>query len=85
MRRQSLPAPERHASEEVIDATAHVADLIRADIYDGELLHQTERLVHAHATQDELRLRMLDRAARALTPEQRRKLSHMVAEQHALE
>src|SRR4029077_9604536 len=40
----SLPA-QQHASEDVIDATARVADLIRAQVFDDELLRLTEKLL----------------------------------------
>ena len=80
----SLPA-QRHASEEVIDATARVADLIRAQVYDDQLLHLTERLAQAHSTQSELHRKLLERAARALTPEQRRMLGRLDARKRVVD
>jgi hypothetical protein len=79
----NLPA-QRHASEEVAGTTGRVVDLIRAREYDDELLHTTEKLVRAYQMQGELQQKMLARAARALTPDQRQQLSRLVPEKRVL-
>jgi hypothetical protein len=80
----SLPA-QQHSSEEVIDATAPVAEQVRAQLFDEQLLRLTERLARAGSTQSELHWKLLERAAGALTPEQRRKLARVAAEDRAME
>jgi Spy/CpxP family protein refolding chaperone len=80
----SLPA-QRHASEDVIDTTGRVVDLIRAAVYDDQLLHMTEKLVNAYSSQDEVQQKMRERAAHALTLEQRQKLIRLIAQKRVLE
>ena len=80
----SLPA-QRHASEEVIDTTGRIVDLIRAQVYDEQLLHMTEKLVNAYSSQDEVQQKMREGAAHALTREQRQKLIRLIAQKLVLE
>ena len=79
-----LPA-RRNAGEEVIGLTARVAELIRADVYDDQLLHVTEQLLKARSVQWELHRQMLERTARALSPQQRKTLTRLVAERRVME
>ena len=74
----NLPA-RVHAGEEVIDLTARVGTLIRSDVYDDELLRLTEQLLKAYSVQWELHRQMLAPTTRALSPQQREKLTRLIA------
>jgi hypothetical protein len=74
---ESLPA-RRRACEEVFSLTREIANRIDAGDYDDDLLHLTERLAKAESTEGEVRRRMLERANRALSPEQRVSLSQLL-------
>jgi hypothetical protein len=75
----SLPA-QQHASEEVFGLTGQIAHRIDAGDYVDESLHLTERLAKAQSTEREVRRHMLELADRALSPEQRERLSRLVDE-----
>jgi len=75
---QSLEA-RRHASEEVMELTGQITELILARVFDEQLLHLTEKLTKARYDQGELSRRMFDLAAQTLTPEQREMATHLSA------
>jgi Spy/CpxP family protein refolding chaperone len=61
----------RYASEEATQLTEQITELIVSRVYDERLLHLTEKLEDVRRDQCELRRRMFDSVAQALTPEQR--------------
>jgi hypothetical protein len=77
--------PGQHASEAIMGLTDEIAKRLRDGLYDEELLHDTERLVGARLKQCELRRHALKRAVQVLTPNQRVKLTRLIAEKRIVE
>jgi hypothetical protein len=73
------------ASVDVIQLTDRVAEKLREDQYDEELLVLTDRLVHARRTQVDWRDQMLALSANTLSIDQRDLLARLIRERRIMD
>lgn len=70
----------QRASEDEMGLTDDIVKRLDDGLYDDEQLHLTERLAGAWVTQREVGRQTFNRAVQVLTPHQRDKLTHVIAD-----